>query len=451
MAAIEFNNSPLKTTYAANLQGYWKLEDANDSSANAYNLTNTGTATFAAAVFNNGVSLNGSSQYLSIADASCPNLEISGSQTWGCWMKPTDLPASDVYTVMGKANNTSSTTQHRLYINTTGTIGFDLEGTSTGFITSTPVVTAGVWNHVVGVYDSVAGKLFIYINGQGQSVANTGTVGDSNAKFSIGCEFSAASDTANRFYKGMVDDAFVLNTALSADQVKELYEGRSVGELWPNYSANLKAIYHLSGTTDSSGNSYHLTNTNTVTFPSAKFNNGADLGPTNTNKELQVANDFGIEGGSISIGLWVKLNTEIGSGTYGIAGQSGATSFVYNYIWYEYNAGTRRLVFTRLKNGTATNSFYYNVALGTSVYHHIVYTFDGSTVKGYFDGNLVTSGASSGNGASGGSDGFEIGRDYSGNFGSFVADECLVFNSAWSAAEIKNYYAWAKGRRTGTV
>lgn len=67
-------------------------------------------------------------------------------------------------------------------------------------------------------------------------------------------------------FDGIIDDLSLWDIILSPEDVKELYEGRSVGELWPNYSANLQGLWHLSGTTDSSSNEYNLTNNNVVTF-----------------------------------------------------------------------------------------------------------------------------------------------------------------------------------------
>jgi hypothetical protein len=49
---------------------------------------------------------------------------------------------------------------------------------------------------------------------------------------------------------------------------------------------NLRAYYKLENENDSSGNGLTLTNNNSVTFTSGKFNNGANFGSSGTNKGL---------------------------------------------------------------------------------------------------------------------------------------------------------------------
>lgn len=207
---------------------------------------------------------------------------------------------------------------------------------------------------------------------------------------------------------------------------------------------NLKAYYKFTAsalTTDSGPNTKTLTNNNVVAENvSGKFNGCADFGSANTNKSLSIADSLSVDGVSITISLWVKLNTEITTGAYGIVGQSSATSKVYNYITYQYNAGTRRLAFRRLRNGVATEQANYTVTLGTSAFHHIAYVYDGTNVLGYYDGALVASVASSGSGSSFSTDGFEIGRDYDGAFGSILTDDVAVLNRALSIAEIQSIY-----------
>jgi hypothetical protein len=75
--------------------------------------------------------------------------------------------------------------------------------------------------------------------------------------------------------------------------------------------ASLVAYWRLENTSDSKG-SRTLTNNNTVAFNSAKFNNGADGGATNTNKYLSLAADtLGMTyTGAKSFSLWLKLTTE---------------------------------------------------------------------------------------------------------------------------------------------
>lgn len=210
-------------------------------------------------------------------------------------------------------------------------------------------------------------------------------------------------------------------------------------------TANTQGYWKLEDLNDSSGNSRTLTNLNTVTFASGRFNNCADFGTANTNKALYVFHDLGVTGGNITISLWVKMRTEIASGEQCFVVQEDAGTFVRNNIRYQYNAGTRRLVFGRVKTNVGDQNTTYNLTMGTSNWYNIVYTYDGANIRGYVNGALVTSpAAASGNGSINGRDITAIGSDDTGialtSFASAYIDEVIIENVAWSDSKIWSYY-----------
>lgn len=197
----------------ANLQGYWKLEDVNDSSTNGYNLTNNNTVTFSAAKFNNGavVAVTGT-KYLSRSDANTVNLEIAGSQTWGGWVNaPSETPEGNM---MAKANGANT---HDIYI-TGGTPHFRLAGlTTTTDIGSSVSISQNTWNLVIGVYDSSISKLKIFVNGVKTEATASGSAVDTNGEFTIG-----SSSGGGNGFDGIVDDVFIFDRALSDGEVARL-------------------------------------------------------------------------------------------------------------------------------------------------------------------------------------------------------------------------------------
>lgn len=231
----------------------------------------------------------------------------------------------------------------------------------------------------------------------------------------------------------------------------------ALGEFLPGNG--IVALYHLENVNDSSSNGITLTNNNSVGFNQAKFSNGADFGSSNTNKSLTVANDLTIRGGSVTFSFWVKLNAEISSGIWGLLSQKDAGVFTGHFIDYQFNSGTRRLVFTREKQNVADDQIFYNIALGTSLFHHItmVYDLSTTTVSSFVDFTPVGTVASSGNGASGyTNDSFSLGCTIGGGetqaqFASCIIDECGVFNRPFSFANLKAYQAWSLGQRTSVA
>lgn len=208
------------------IEGLWFLNeasgDATDYSSNGYDLTDNNTV---------GSSDDGligkardfeasNSEYLSIADASCANLEMSGSQTWFAFVKP-ESPGTGSQYILDKE---SASAEKWLRIdNTSGGTNyiFGLTGLTQATVSSSVVAQSGKWHFVVCVYDSSNAKLKIWINGIKTEEASSGSCTDTNGNFIIGRDDSAGDD----YFDGLIQYAGVLSTALSDDQVKRFFAG----------------------------------------------------------------------------------------------------------------------------------------------------------------------------------------------------------------------------------
>jgi hypothetical protein len=182
---------------------------------------------------------------------------------------------------------------------------------------------------------------------------------------------------------------------VSADYAATDTYGRNA--VWTN---DFSSVYHLQDLTlDSSGNAYTLTNVNTVGNTATQIEQGADFGTANTNKALNVAQfPFNAFSSSKSFSFWIRMNTEIGSSFQQImsADKVGGGSRDFYHFYYDYNSGTRRLVFIRTSTGTGTLT--YNIALGTTNLHAFTWTYDSSdnNMRLYYNGSLVTTVAATG-------------------------------------------------------
>jgi hypothetical protein len=216
-------------------------------------------------------------------------------------------------------------------------------------------------------------------------------------------------------------------------------------------ATNLIAYYKLdesSGNPTDSVGGFTLTNNGTTTYSAGLINNGADYGTANTTKYFNVANNIGINGGAITISTWVKMNTEIASVIQGIALQGSVTSQVNYIITYEYNAGTRRLAFNREKQAVSNNWTYGAATLGTSSWHHIVLTYDGTNLAGWLDNTQIASNlATSGNGSAAAVSQVVLGNDTQsgGVLLSGMQDETGIWSRALSGSEISQLYNGGAG------
>lgn len=210
-------------------------------------------------------------------------------------------------------------------------------------------------------------------------------------------------------------------------------------------TANLVAYYRLEDATDSKG-SRNLTNNNSVSFSAAKFNNGANFGTSNTNKYLSYSTDNGgIDGGAMSISLWVKLSTEVvnNGAAYNFVQQGSSVSKVIYQIGYEEAGGVFYLYFQRVKTGVANPAVKKTVAggLGTSNWHHLVITYDGTNITGYLDGTSAGQTPTTGNGSFATKNGFYIGANYDQDrFVNGLIDDVAFFSYALTSTEVTTLY-----------
>ncbi len=180
--------------------------------------------------------------------------------------------------------------------------------------------------------------------------------------------------------------------------------------------ANLIAYYLLENVNDSKG-SNNLTNSNSVAFNPAKYDNGADFSSNNTNKVLSSGNNLGLAGnGAMSMVGWIKIyNTTDGGFLY----FNSTTTADRNILIKQDGSGN--LAF--LGGGTQTTTPF----VDTGSFHHIAITRDGSgNHLGYLDGVQKTSWNATGTGD--GINNFQIGAIHTTEFASVIVDDTGIFN-----------------------
>lgn len=197
---------------------------------------------------------------------------------------------------------------------------------------------------------------------------------------------------------------------------------------------NLAGYWKLDESTgsaaDSTANANTLTNNGSITYVAWKINNGASSSATGW---LYSTSNLWITSWSISISLWVKLNSEIWAGQYFFVSQwNNADNKVFYRIYYEYNWWTRRVVFGRDKNSVGEQKVITNITLWTTNWHHLVMTYDWTNIVWYIDTTASSPTAASGNGSGTARNEFVI---------------WAYYNWAWSApanAIMDEYWVWSR-------
>ena len=212
-------------------------------------------------------------------------------------------------------------------------------------------------------------------------------------------------------------------------------------------AANTKS-YGGSGTTwtDLSGKGNNGTITN-ATFNSDgyfAFDGSDDYISFASASELQFLNRL-----PYTMEVWMYPTSNPGANTWtGIFNRedsSGGSRDGYN-IYLNGGSGTLYLATERFQSGTNNSIGYgYNDSDLLNIWHHVVATYDGTTVRLYRNGVQLNSGTSTGN-ITNTSKTLEIGRRGTGAYFIGRLNGQKIYNKALSASEIQQNYNALRGR-----
>ncbi|MFC1763057.1 LamG domain-containing protein, partial [Planctomycetota bacterium] len=222
--SVETDTVLIKVKLAGNaLQAHWKFDgDVDDPNDYDNNWTSyTGSPSF-------GPGLVGDAMILKPSDSTSYGKGIGAetSISVAFWMKPASDFASDGTGMIRKYSGTSSDLQggwsfqmrDETQMRWRCSSGWDAGAGDLRVDAAYPV---DVWTHIVGTYDGETGDMTFYVNGQ-----LTGDGNSSDTSFdSFIDEMTVGSDN----FAGMVDDLYLFDYVLNADEVRTLVEkGKSL-------------------------------------------------------------------------------------------------------------------------------------------------------------------------------------------------------------------------------
>ena len=201
--------------------GLWHLNgNSTDSSGNGNNGTDTAiTYSQANGKFGQGAGFNGTTSSISVAAAAA--ISLSAHYTVSCWFNATSLPSSaNSANLIGTYHTTPASGYEIRLQNFTGSTGQirSLHGVS-GYpqINANVTIVTGTWYHLSATFNGTVMK--VYLNG-----AEVGTFTTSTASANSGYPlvFGSLMGT-QRFFSGKMDEICISSTALTANQIRQLY------------------------------------------------------------------------------------------------------------------------------------------------------------------------------------------------------------------------------------
>ncbi len=229
---IYYGNSSITTStqnatgvWDSNFKGVWHLKETTggsgaikDSTSNANNGTDTNSPTLGAAgQIGNAISFNGTNNYLDAGNLA--SLQFTGNITLSAWIKPTSLSDYKFYLSKYDYNDTG----YDLGVMANGSVAATFRNLAhnDGF-SSTGLIHAGSWQHVVVVQNSSNCYASFYINGAFDStLTNQYCFSNPSTNFQIGSRAAAI------FFPGSIDEVRISNITRSADWIKAEYNNQS--------------------------------------------------------------------------------------------------------------------------------------------------------------------------------------------------------------------------------
>jgi len=415
--------------------------NANDLSTN-YNGTASnviydynGTAsnvTYATGKFDKAAVFNGSSSYIS---ADNPN-SGGGARSFSAWIKTTSTGFQSIIT-NGGASHASGLNMF-VYNNKLYSTSGKGNGENYG-PTSSADVNTGDWVHCALTMSGTAigSTLKTYVNGTLDGTHTTTIlITDTYDAFRIGGRYVNGSYVA-AWFNGSIDQVRIFNKALSPGEINSLYnETTTTAALGTISNPSTVAYYKMQDATDETG-SYNGTATNVDFNVQGKYGFAGKF--NGSSSKIEVSNQV-IPNGATSISFW--YNPQGSTGTEYILGQGVATASKGPTVyWHSQSFGALVAKGTSSLAGSATGSTTYS----TTAFHHVVFTWDGTSnsnaFKVYVNGSLLVQGTSDTSSSSIGSyTNFAIGGLNGSTFAEGRIDQVRIFNKVISADEVTKLY-----------
>lgn len=420
------------------LAGYWSMDEGTGTSiTNSATIGGstslTGTPAWVTGQIGSALDFDGTDDTANVTYDTA--FTSSNALTYSFWAKP-DL--NEGIGILGALNGENGSAYNYVSIDNDGAqVGTPLlrftrniGGTTDRSVQFTyPVST---WFHYVYTYDGASER--VYINGSKSGEwAQTGSFA-SNTEFGLvlGRQYS----TAVNYYNGALDEVRMYNRALSADEISQLYRLTSP----TGVDTSLKGYWSfngkdMSGTTayDRSGVGTAGTLTNGPAITEGRLGQGLSF--DGTNDYITFGNHTTEQ--TVYSTTFLVYQSGSASGQVLFRGTSGA-------CFYNPSIGISSTTITVAESGCSNTGLIGTVSLSVIGWHHIGVTRNGSSVKVYVDGALVSTAGTPGTKLGTTGSKFIIGASYDGSSpGGYLntrVDEVRVYNRELSATEIAALY-----------
>jgi len=205
------------------LVAYYTADNTPNDALGTYNGTLTNGATYATGKINNGFSLDGVNDFVSISPIMGGTVSGPTSpHTYSAWIYPTNV--TDQYNFIFQ--NGDTTRGSSIALNTNKICYFYKGGSYV--LASTATLTVNTWNHVLITYDGGGlnnSNVSFYLNGVFDKTVSTPSWGTETGSY--GYTQIGKYVASSHYFNGKIDELGIWNRALTPTEVTELYNSGS--------------------------------------------------------------------------------------------------------------------------------------------------------------------------------------------------------------------------------
>lgn len=186
---------------------------------------------------------------------------------------------------------------------------------------------------------------------------------------------------------------------------------------------------------------FTLTNTNSVTFTAAKFNNGFNFGSSNTNKDVRISNNLGLntyQAGVFTWSAWVNITTAPGTNAVFELFYLNNNTKTQLELWYSDVSGVKKLRYVNY-NGLGAELLDVNQEFTIGTWYHVALLKNGTALSFWVNGvNISSQTITIADNSPARADKYSMGAEVftPGNYLSGLVDDVAIFNRALTPTEI---------------
>ena len=221
-------------------------ETSGTTSANLVPGGNNGTQVGSPAVtigyVDHSLTFNGVNQYVEVPTYAAINFGTNDFSIDAWVTRPTNDIITSVRTIVDTRTVSSSVTGYSLFLESGGTLAFQLaDGSFSNYSSSFAVPSDGQWHHVaVTVARSNTNGLVFYLDGAADPVLQNPVPHSGSVSTTLPLRVAAlASSPVRNQFLGGIDEVELFNRVLGANEIAMIFNARSAGKCKPAYVAPL--------------------------------------------------------------------------------------------------------------------------------------------------------------------------------------------------------------------